>query len=385
MNRILALDVFRGITIAGMIVFNTSSGYHYPPLDHAPWIGLTLADMAFPLFMFIMGVTTFLSLSKRGFEPSGPTIRKIVSRTLGIILVCWAFDYVGQFLWQVFSASNANLPLADRLWNGLNSLDTLRLSGVLVRLALCYGACALFAVFVNHRRFPWIILGILAIYEILLLSGHGFERTEQNILGIIDRTLLGKNHMYNDLGIDPEGILSTLPGIAHTMIGFCVGKIMFRQRRTDEDLCHALLRIMLLGAALLLGGYIVSLFIPVSKKIWSPSYVLIMCGIGSLLLGLMVYLLDLKHLGRKCVNFFCVLGANPLFLYLLSEAVLWPLIYIRFTIEGQSINLWNLIFYHGLVPIFGLQLGDLVFALLNVAFCALVGWVMYRRKIFIKL
>ncbi|MGN1236420.1 MAG: acyltransferase family protein [Bacteroidaceae bacterium] len=385
MNRILALDVMRGITIAGMIVFNTCSGFHYAPLYHAPWIGLTLADVAFPLFMFMMGITTYLSLSKRGFEPSATALRKIIIRTLGIILVCWAFDWTGHFLWGMFGNSGTDLSFSERLWRAVNSFEYLRLSGVLVRLALCYCFCALLAVTVNHKHFPWIIIAILIGYYIILLLGNGFERSDDNILGIIDRGLLGVNHMCNDNGIDPEGVLNTLPGVAHTMIGFCVGSMMFCRSARNGDMTTLLLKLMLIGAALLLGGYMVSLICPLSKKIWSPSFVMMMCGVGALLLGLLIYMLDVKQIGRKRMTLFCVLGANPLFLYLLSEAVIWPLELIKFsTTDGQT-DLWGIIFWRGLVPIFGTHLGDLVFAFFNVGFCTLLGWVMYRKRIFIKL
>lgn len=385
MNRILALDVIRGITIAGMIVFNTCSGFHYAPLYHAPWIGLTLADMAFPLFMFIMGITTYLSLSKKGFEPTTATLRKITTRTMGIILICWAFDWTGQLLWGIFGNSSTDLPFGERLWKAVNCFEYLRLSGVLVRLALCYCFCALLASTVSHKRFPWIIVGILTTYYIILLSGNGFERSEDNILGIVDRGLLGLNHMCNDSGIDPEGVLSTLPGVAHTMIGFCIGRMMFSRSARNCDMTTLLLKLMLIGAALLLCGYIVSLVCPLSKKIWSPSFVMMMCGVGALLLGLLIYMLDVKHIGRKHMTLFCVLGANPLFLYLLSEAVIWPLELIKFQTSNGITDLWGIIFWHGLVPIFGTHLGDLIFALLNVGFCGLVGWVMYRKQIFVKL
>lgn len=384
MNRILALDVMRGITIVGMIVFNTCSGYHYAPLYHAPWIGLTLADMAFPLFMFIMGITTFLALDKYGFAPSHKVFRKIAGRTLGIIVVCWLFDWFGRSLFG-FCYADPSVPFLERLWHACNNLEHLRLSGVLVRLGLCYGACALFSLYVSHRRFPVVIVAILVAYWIILLAGNGFERSAVNVLGIVDRGVLGVNHMCNDGGIDPEGVLSTLPGIAHVMLGFWVGSVLFAGRGDGSNADRRLLFVLLTGAFLLIVGYLLGLVCPVSKKIWSPSFVMITCGVGALLLGLLIYYIDIRGKGRGFASAFRVFGANPLFLYLLSEGILWPLELIKVNVCGGEQDLWGVIFWRGLVPLFGNEFGDFVFAMLNVAFCGLVGWVMYRKRIFVKL
>lgn len=389
-NRILALDVMRGMTIVGMILFNTCSGFHYAPLYHASWIGLTLADMAFPFFMFIMGMTTYLSLSKYGFKADGRTVRKILSRTAGIILVCWAFDWLYGFLFAFFGGGG-EAGLWERFVSAADRLESLRLSGVLVRLGLCYGICALASLWVNHRRFPMVVASLLLGYFIILLFGHGFEREAENILGIVDRALLGEGHMYNDGGIDPEGVLSTLPSVAHTMLGFWVGSRLFDKAAplTTEAKANFLYKV---GAVLVVFGFLFSCFCPLSKKIWSPSFVMVTCGMGSLLLGMLINWIDgeaTSPLGGKCRNgvasYFRIFGANPLFLYLLSEAILWPLELIKINVGGEQTDIWGAVFWKCLVPVFGNYGGDLVFALLNVLFCWLVGLVLYRCKIFIKL
>ena len=383
-QRIEALDVMRGITIACMIVFNTSSGYHYPPLNHAPWIGLTFADMAFPLFMFIMGLTTYLSLSKYGFAPSRATFHKILSRTVGIIVVCWVFDWLGSSLFM-FMGADGSMPVFQRLWYSIDNLGHLRLSGVLVRLGLCYGICALTALYVDRRRFPIIVAVLLAGYWLILLLGGGFEHDADNVLGIVDRALLGENHMCNDGGIDPEGVLSTIPSVAHVMIGFWVGGKLFADSRDDTNVEQKVLFVLLTGAGLLTSGYMLSLVCPLSKKAWSPSFVMVMCGVGCLVLGLMVYYIDHLKRGKAFATIFRVFGANPLFLYLLSEGILWPLELIVVHTSGGDTDLWGYVFWQWLVPVFGPDGGDLAFALLNVVFCGLVGWTMYRKRIFVKL
>lgn len=375
-SRLQSLDVMRGITIVGMILFNTSSGYHYAPLNHAPWIGFTLADTAFPFFMFIMCMTTWLSLRKYDFAPTGQTLRKIAVRAIGLIVVCWAFDLFGSLLFTLDSGGDI-----------LSIFSEMRFTGVLVRLGVCYGVCALAALYISHKRFPYVIVSLLAGYFILLLCGHGFDRTPENILGIVDRALLGENHMCNDMGIDPEGILSTLPAIAHTMLGFWMAAMCLPRQDNKASLSPLLSggaggRLFFYGSLLLLSGFLLSGVCPISKKIWSPTFVMVTCGAACLLLGVLVEVLDVRHRGLRIGKFFSVFGANPLFLYLLSEAILWPLMLIQ--VSPQS-SLWDTLFHGYFEPLFGEQGGDLAFALTNVLFCWLVGYILYRRKIFIRL
>ena len=381
-NRILSLDVMRGITIVGMILFNTSSGYHYAPLNHAPWTGLTLADTAFPFFVFIMGITTWLSLRKYGFAPTGLAIRRILVRTFGLIVVCWAFDLLGSLLFTLESGGDI-----------LSIFAEMRFTGVLVRLGVCYGACALAALYISHKHFPHVVVMLLVGYFIMLLLGHGFDRTEENILGIVDRALLGEPHMCNDMGIDPEGILSTIPAIAHTMLGFWIGSKVFGAKSENSQISKLKSQntIFYIGSALLLGGFLLYGVCPVSKKIWSPTFVMIMCGLASLLLGLLMECVDVRGHKGKPAQFFRVFGANPLFLYLLSEGILWPLMLVKVNVQSSipdgrySISIWEWAFNGIFVPLFGEQGADLAFAILNVLFCWLVGYILYRRRIFIRL
>lgn len=388
-SRLQSLDVMRGITIVGMILFNTSSGYHYAPLNHAPWIGFTLADTAFPFFMFIMGMTTWLSLRKYDFAPTGQTLRKIAVRAIGLIVVCWAFDLFGSLLFTLDSGGDI-----------LSIFSEMRFTGVLVRLGVCYGVCALAALYISHKRFPYVIVALLAGYFILLLCGNGFDRTPENILGIVDRALLGENHMCNDMGIDPEGILSTLPAIAHTMLGFWMAAMCLPRQDNKASLSPLLSggaggRLFFYGSLLLLSAFLLIGVCPISKKIWSPTFVMITCGAACLLLGVLIEVLDVRQRGLRVGKFFSVFGANPLFLYLLSEGILWPLELIKVNVQSSILNaqcltvndvsLWDWLFNGIFAPIFGEQGGDLAFALVNVLFCWLVGYILYRRKIFIRL
>ena len=322
-----------------------------------------------------MGMTTWLSLRKYDFRPTGRALRRIAVRAVGLILVCWAFDLLGSLLFTLDSSGDI-----------LSIFSEMRFTGVLVRLGVCYGVCALAALYINYKRFPYVIAALLLGYFILLLCGHGFDRTPDNILGIVDRALLGESHMCNDMGIDPEGILSTIPAIAHTMLGFWMAAMCLPRQDKKESLSPLLSgegrgRLFFYGSLLLLSGFLLSGACPVSKKIWSPTFVMITSGAASLLLGVLIEIIDVRQRGVRVGKFFSVLGVNPLFLYLLSEGILWPLMLIK--VNEQS--LWDYLFRSVFVPLFGEQGGDLAFALVNVLFCWLVGFILYRRKIFIRL
>ena len=392
-NRFLSLDVMRGITIVGMILFNTSSGYHYAPLSHASWLGLTLADCAFPFFVFILGMTTWLSLRKYQFAPSGVALRRVAVRALGLILVSWAFD---MFADMVFSLSRTGT------FDVLGHFSHMRLTGVLVRLGLCYGFCALAALYVRHRYFPHVIVALLVGYFILLLFGDGFDRTPENILGIVDRALIGESHMCNDAGIDPEGILSTIPSVAHAMLGFWVASKVFGAQLSSnssivkssntnnfqlsgDNVQCSMFNVFYIGSLLLLCGFLLSGVCPISKKIWSPTFVMVLSGFACLSLGVLMELIDRRGHNGVPARFFSVFGANPLFLYLLSESIIWPLELIEVGTGDARTDLWGWFFRSVCVPLFGEQGGDLAFALIIVLLCWLVGYVLWRRKIFIRL
>ena len=258
-KRLLALDVMRGITIAGMILVNNpgSWGYVYSPLKHAQWNGLTPTDLVFPFFMFIMGISTYISLRKYNFTFSTPAALKIIKRTIVIFLIGIAINWFALLCYH-----HDPLPFAQ-----------IRVLGVMQRLALCYGASALIALLIKHKYIPYLIFVLLAGYFIILITGNGFAYNETNILSIVDRSILGDAHMYQDNHIDPEGLLSTIPSIAHVLIGFCVGKLLMEVK----DIREKLERLFLIGTILTFAGFLLSYGCPFNKKIWSPTFVLVTC------------------------------------------------------------------------------------------------------------
>ena len=161
-KRILALDILRGFTIAGMILVNNpgSWGYIYAPLRHAEWNGLTPTDLVFPFFMFIMGISTYISLKKYNFEFSQSAALKILKRTIVIFLIGCAIGWFSRFCRYWVSAPE-ELGFFENLWASVWTFDRMRILGVMQRLALCYGAASIVALTVKHKRIPYIIASLL--------------------------------------------------------------------------------------------------------------------------------------------------------------------------------------------------------------------------------
>ena len=285
-SRILALDILRGITIAGMIMVNNPGSWSkvYAPLGHAQWNGLTPTDLVFPFFMFIMGISTFISLRKYNFEASSSAIRKIVKRTGLLYLVGLGIAWFSLLLRMWNGLSVENLPFIERLWQSAWNFENIRILGVIPRLAICYGAAAIIALTIKHKYIPYLIAFLLIGYFILLLIGNGFAYDRTNILSKVDYKILGEAHMYNDNGIEPEGILSTIPAIAHVLVGVMVGKIMYERKEIHSKIEW----LFLIGTILTFAGFLFSYGCPINKKIWSPTFVLVTCGLGASFLAVLI-------------------------------------------------------------------------------------------------
>ena len=195
--------------------------------------------------------------------------------------------------------------------------------------------------------------------------------------------------MYNDNSIDPEGILSTIPSIGHVMTGFCVGRMMFRKDSSNEPrsntqiLYSKITRLLLFGACILMIGFLFSYACPINKKIWSPSFAMVTCGFGSLLLAVLIWLIDIK--GKKSWGrFFEVFGVNPLFMYVMSDIVAILFGSVLFNSDGNDINIIRYT-YINLIPLFGENGASCIYALLFVCLNWCIGYPLYKRKIYIKL
>ena len=388
-QRLLALDILRGITIAGMILVNNpgSWGHIYAPLEHASWNGLTPTDLVFPFFMFIMGISSYFSLRKFNFDFTLASIAKIIIRTIVIFAIGMGIAWLSLTLrgWIV-----NDMTVLDAMFS---QFDNIRILGVMPRLALCYGISAFIALCFHGETKPiaWSVGFFLVLYSFLLLLGNGFAFADNNIISIVDRSVLGESHMYSDtvdgltLKFDPEGLLSTLPSIAHTLIGFLVGSLLVKVK--DNTL--RINKLFIIGTILTFAGFLLDFGMPINKKIWSPTFVLTTCGLASSLLGLLIWIIDVKGYKRWC-GFFEAYGVNPLFMYVLGAVLSILLTYIRVSYQAAEsgfISVKGWLYQAIMIPVAGGDetLASFLFALCFVITTWIFGYILYKNKIYIKI
>ncbi len=384
-QRLLALDILRGITIAGMILVNNpgSWGHIYAPLAHAEWHGLTPTDLVFPFFMYIMGISTYFSLRKYDFKFSGATLWKICRRTVVIFAIGLAIAWFGMFLRGITSGK----ALAEAVF----TFDHIRILGVMPRLAICYGFGSLIALALSKKALPWFIAGMLVVYAVILFVGNGFEFASNNVIAIVDNAVLGPDHMYTDhvagesLKFDPEGLLSTLPSIAHMLIGFVCGGLIVGTK--DNNL--RINKLFIIGTILTFSGFLLDFGIPINKKIWSPTFVLTTCGLAASFLGLLIWIIDIKGYRRWC-RFFEAFGINPLFMYCLGAilSIIIGAIKVPYAaVESGVTTLKGWIYQAVLMPACAdnATLASLCFAILFVLLNWCIGDILYKKKIYIKI
>lgn len=342
-GRIKSVDIFRGLTIALMILVNNPGNWDtaFAPLRHAPWNGLTPTDCVFPFFLFIMGVSMYLSLRKSGFRLSWRVLR----RTLLLFAVGLTLNYIGGVV-----------------FGGDWAASHLRIMGVLQRFALCYGITAVIVATVDQKWLRWIAAGLLVGYSALLLAGNGYCYGTDNILSRVDFAVFGENHLYSDGGIEPEGLLSTIPAIAHTIIGFLVGKMLVEGDLRKMDMA---------GWAMVMGGFFLMYALPINKKVWSPTFVLVTTGAATLILSLIHYLADEKGIWKR-TGFFMTFGSNAIFCYVLSDIVAWTFI-------GTGLQRTVM----GLLP--EGPVSSLLWALGCILVVYLLALPLWKKKIYIKL
>ena len=357
-QRLVSLDLLRGLTVAMMILVNNGYGESFTQLRHVEWNGMTVCDLVFPFFLFMVGVSTYLSLRKTQFKPTLYVLRKIVKRTVLLFLIGLAINWFDHAIG------------GDVLCFG-----HLRIWAVLQRIALCYLAASLFAIYANHKYTIPTIVGLLVVYILIITLGNGYAfDAEANILAQVDLHLFGYDHLYHKSPVDPEGLVSTIPAIAHTLIGFLCGKLVCSKVSPKEKVRN----IFIFGLLLTIAGFALSLWLPLNKRIWSPSFVLATCGLAMLLLAL---IMKIEQWAPSSMNkgvwvVLLVFGMNPLFLYVLSEFM--AIIFGHF---GISTIIFDCIHSFVSAPKWASLCYALTFVLLN----WLVGYVLYRKKIFIKI
>lgn len=361
--RNLSLDVFRGLTLALMIVVNTpgSWGAIYPPLQHAAWHGYTPTDLVFPTFLFVVGAAMRLSMKKFAGQGDGPFLRTVFKRAL-LIFLCGYLLYWFPFVSDDFT---------------LIPIGSTRIMGVLQRIGLCYLAAALVVRYAGIR-------GALAFSAVVLpaywwiLHQFGDYTLAGNAARTLDLAVLGASHMYHGDGIafDPEGILSTLPAIVNVLAGYLAMAWLDAAGRTPK----AVTGLLAAGAVCLLLAHVWDPAFPINKKLWTSSYVLLSSGFDLIIFAALAWAIDIRGY-RAGLNFFVVFGKNTLFIYLLSSAAVTVL--VRLHAGGVSLYEW---LYQTLVRLLDdATFASLVFALAYMLACWLVACAMDRRRIYVKL
>ena len=391
-NRYLALDVLRGMTIAGMILVNNpgSWGSIFPPLRHAAWHGCTPTDLVFPFFLFIVGAALAFSFAKYNDSLDSSSVRKVVKRSMLIFLT--------GLLLNAFPFYNTNPNAGLSFWeNWIYYIEHLRIFGVLQRIALCYLVGALIALWLGKPKkiiFAGIALMALHTAILLLFGGEGGPFSlEGSISGPVDVAILGEAHVYKGFGIpfDPEGLLGVLSGSATVLFGYMVGGII----RQGKEKISVVADIYTIGLISLGIGVVMSIFIPINKPLWTPSYVLYAGGWSVLMLALFIYFIDIK--GKEKIFFpFKALGLNPLFAFvmagvfskLLGRIIKWSTTTVLEdgTVKEVTTSAASWLYRNGCVSIFGSnEWASLMYALCYVAIFTIMAIILYKKRIIIKL
>jgi predicted acyltransferase len=380
-QRYYSLDVFRGATVALMILVNNpgSWGHIYSPLEHATWHGCTPTDLVFPFFLFAVG--NALAFVMPRFEEAGTSvfIRKVFKRAVLIFLIGLFLNWSPFLKWQ-------GQELVGKPW------ESVRILGVLQRIALCYLFAALAVYFFKVRGAFFFGAIVLLVYWVLcwLLGSSTDPYSLQGYFGTaIDIKLLGASHMYKGEGVtfDPEGLTSTLPAIVQVIFGFLAGQYIRTKGKTYDMLAH----LFIAGAVLIFAGFCWDMVFPINKKIWTSSYVLYTTGLAMMVIGLLIYMLEFKEAKGAWSRFFDVFGKNPLFIFFLSGFLPRILAMFRWVdhtdAEGKPIYTSALPWFYQNIckPVSDdLRNGSLLYALCMIAFYWLIVYFLDKRKIYIK-
>jgi predicted acyltransferase len=356
-GRLVSLDFFRGATIAVMILVNSPGGsVTYWPLQHAQWNGWTPTDLVFPFFLFIVGVAMVFSFAARlgRGNSRGSLVLHTFRRSLIIFLI-------GLLLNALFNPH----------------LATLRIPGVLQRIAVAYFAAALILLYSHTRAQVLWTAGLLIGYWLLMrffpVPGYGVPgqdipllHPDANLTAYLDRALMA-GHLYEGTR-DPEGVLSTLPAIATVLCGVLTGGWL-RSNRTQEQKAIGML---LLGIAGLVAGKLWGLWFPINKKLWTSSYVLFSAGFALVCLAACYWAIDIKLHRGWWSKPFTIFGTNAIAAYIISEFL------------AGFFGWKEIVFQHTFAYMTSPRLSSLLYSLAIVALCFLPVWWMYRKRIFLK-
>ena len=357
--RVESVDILRGFTILAMILVNTPGTWShiYAPLSHAEWHGLTPTDLIFPFFLFIVGISIYFSYKNKLNTKS--TYKKIIIRSLKLI-------GLGLFL-------NLFLPY----FPFFNDFETLRIPGVLQRIGLVFLFSSLLYLNCNWRHLAaigiviivgyWLCLGFIPFQDGSLPT---FNRAPNNWANYIDLNILGK-HMWK-ADYDPEGLISTIPSIATCISGILIGRLL-------DGLTH--IKYLFIAAfGFLISGYVFNSWFPINKAIWSSSFVLVTSGWATLILSIIYYFKDFKKIEFGTI--FKYVGMNAITIYFLSSFLSKSMYLIKIDKDNNIHSfIYETLFVQSFLP---QEFSSLLYALVVVLFYLGLGYLLYKKNIFIK-
>ena len=367
--RFTALDVFRGMTVCFMIIVNTPGNGEtsYAPLNHARWHGFTPTDLVFPSFMFAVGNAMSFVMKKWVNMSDAAVLGKIFKRTIIIFLLGYLM------YWFPFVHWNEGGGLS------VNPIGHTRIMGVLQRIALGYCAAALMIRYLKLNTVLTLSVSFLLIYWLILRMFSGGDDPYDMLTNAgtrLDLWLFGPNHLYHGEGVafDPEGLLSTLPAIANVTFGYAAGKWIQEKGSSYEGLT----KLLLVGVTLIFLALCWNNFFPINKKLWTGSFVFLTVGIDCVLLSALIYVIDFLQI-KRFNYFFEVFGRNPLFVYLVSE--LGAKLLGFFFIGNKTVDSW---LFENIFSNAGMYFGSFLYAICFMLLCWLVGYILDRKKIYVR-
>ncbi len=381
-ERFYSLDVFRGATVALMILVNNPGSWDhiYEPLDHAKWNGCTPTDLVFPFFLFAVGNAMAFVMPRLREGGSAAFYKKTVKRTILIFAI-------GLFLnWSPFVKYDDTGHLVFKAW------ENIRIMGVLQRTALAYFFASLIAYYCKPKTAMGICVAFLLIYWWVCwqFGASGDPYSLQGWFGTnVDKSILGETHMYKGEGLafDPEGLASGLTPIVQVVFGYFVGNYIQAKGKTYEMLTH----LFVASVLTLFVAIIWEQWFPYNKKIWTSSYVVYTTGLAMMIIATIIYLIEFKGVKNWLTKFFDVFGKNPLFIFCLSgflPRILWLIRWQIGTAATGKPTYENPLswLYHTICqPVFADERnGSLMYAIINIAFYWFIVYVLDKKKIYIK-
>ncbi|MDQ6689197.1 MAG: DUF5009 domain-containing protein [Gemmatimonadota bacterium] len=391
-ERLLSLDVFRGMTVAGMLLVNDPGTWSaiFPPLEHAEWNGWTPTDLIFPFFLFIVGITTHLSLSARRArgDADSAIVRQILRRGIIIYLLGFAMALFPFYQWGTIDAI-PNAGAWDRI---LFRIEHVRILGVLPRIAIVYVCAALLTLKTTVRQQVVIIAALLFGYWFvmtlipvpgentigaLLLHTH-----DRNLAAYLDRLILGTNHTWvGSVTFDPEGPLSTIPAIATSMLGVLAGRWIGLR---DKPLLERISGLFAAGSIGMMVGLMWNWSFPINKSLWTSSYVIFTAGMACVALATIMWIVDYTDV-KWWTKPLVVFGVNPIVAFV-GSGVMARLIYTLWHVNynGTSVTIQNAIYQAVFLPWLPPRVASLAFAISFVLLWYGILTVLYRRNIILK-